>query len=117
MAVPTVTDFVNDCEPDPFPDVQERDVVQHRGKHARPAQVITGMRLYCWKHTAVHTMELADVERLVYALGATAIDAEDLSGPCLLEVLNDSLVGSGYQYIDLSVGRREDCAEWVNPDA
>jgi len=40
----------------------------------RQAQV---MRLYCWQHRTVHAFPLADVEQIIYALGASVIDAYD----------------------------------------
>jgi hypothetical protein len=36
------------------------------------------VRLYCWQHNAVHTLPLADVERLVYALAVAERDSSRL---------------------------------------
>lgn len=35
------------------------------------------MNLYCWQHRTVHAFPLADVEKIIYALGAEAIDGYD----------------------------------------
>ena len=88
--------------------------------HSPQQAPVTGIRLFCWEHQAVHTFELGDVERLVYALSGVA-DMEDATDPaasaCMLEVLDAALTGSWMQYVDLMIGRREDGTEWVNPDA
>ena len=59
------------------------------------------LRLYCWQHKANHTLPLADVERIVYALMADALmvsmanslpDTADLPQsviPCQLEILKN----------------------------
>lgn len=36
-----------------------------------------GMWLYCWQHRTAHAFPLADVERIIYTLGAAVIDDYD----------------------------------------
>jgi len=38
---------------------------------------VEALNLYCWQHRTVHAFPLADVERIIYALGAETIDGYD----------------------------------------
>jgi hypothetical protein len=79
------------------------------------------MRLYCWQHEAAHTLVLADVERVVYALGAMPeLAARQMTAivdqPCPLDVLDEGSAGELYQYVELCLANQHDSAEWVEPE-
>ena len=87
------------------------------------------IRLYCWPHRAVHTLESADVERAVYALGAMAADSyaagmddqrrgvtealvPDLM--CLLDVLESTHTDEGYrEHVEQGITGRTHAPEWT----
>lgn len=82
---------------------------------------VTGLRLYCWKHQAAHTLVLADVERVVYALGAMPeLAARQMTAivdqPCPLDVLDEGSAGELYQYVELCLANQHESAEWVDPE-
>jgi hypothetical protein len=68
--------------------------------HLASAAPVVTVRLYCWVHDANHLLDLPDVERVVYALGAELVDAwnsgaagsdNGIEGPyCWLDVLSSS---------------------------
>lgn len=75
------------------------------------------LNLYCWPHNAVHTFPVADVERIVYALGVEIVhqrDAErvraespaDFGTQCPIEALR--WAGDGYaDHVEQSIECRK----------
>jgi len=73
------------------------------------------MRLYCWTHKANHLIPIADIERVVYALGAMAIDPlVEIREPgrpnCQLDVLEQARIEDYQQFVDLSIANRAESA-------
>jgi len=79
--------------------------------------MVRSMHLYCWPHNAVHAFPVADIERIVYALGVEIVhqrDAErvppespaDFGTQCPIEALR--WAGDGYaDHVEQSIECRE----------
>lgn len=99
----------------------------------RTAIPLLTMNLYCWQHKANHTLPLADVERIVYALGAEVgyvyastfgrdmSTYEDMDGEpdCLLDVLKGATTGlfattdQFAAHVERGVECRAAAGEWI----
>jgi hypothetical protein len=56
----------------------DRRFWNYANQETHPPQEQTVMRLYCWPCRTVHPFAVADVERIVYALGAAELLAHGL---------------------------------------
>lgn len=84
--------------------------VLEQDKPYHPAVALT-MHLYCWPCRAVHAFPLAEVERIVYALGADAADlnhegpAEEIA--CLFDVQRWAESGPYAEHVEQGIECRE----------
>lgn len=73
------------------------------------------LTFHCWPCDRAHTFASADVERLVYTLAAEVAELQTsapispamASLPCLAELLDRATTGDHFQFVDLTVDRRE----------
>lgn len=98
------------------------DLAVYSGPSGRPE---VEMRLWCWQHKANHTLPLADVERIVYALGWHSINNNWMPGAwenrveqphplCPLFILSWAVGEGAYaEHVEQGVECRAAAGEWT----